>query len=104
MMRAPRLAALPRRGLRRLSSLPHPAPPLAVTIIEVGPRDAVLSNPRHPYTRKLIDAVPVPDPATRGRRRGLIAEELKSPVRPLGWERPARRMLEVGPDHFVMEH
>ncbi|WP_295809622.1 ABC transporter ATP-binding protein [uncultured Nitratireductor sp.] len=73
-------------------------------IVEIGPRDAVLSNPRHPYTRKLIDAVPVPDPATRGRRRGLIADELKSPVRPLGWERPERRMIEVAPDHFVIEH
>jgi peptide/nickel transport system ATP-binding protein len=73
-------------------------------IVEIGPRDAVLSNPRHPYTRKLIDAVPVPDPATKGRRRGLIADELKSPVRPLGWQRPARRMVEMGQDHFVMEH
>jgi peptide/nickel transport system ATP-binding protein len=72
-------------------------------IVEIGPRDAVLGNPRHPYTRKLIDAVPVPDPATRGRRRGLIAEELKSPVRPLGWNQPKRRMVPVGPDHFVME-
>ncbi|MCR4269173.1 ABC transporter ATP-binding protein [Nitratireductor sp. ZSWI3] len=73
-------------------------------IVEIGPRDAVLSHPRHPYTRKLIDAVPVPDPATRGRRRGLLADELKSPVRPLGWQRPARTMIEVGPGHFVMEH
>ncbi|MCT7378001.1 ABC transporter ATP-binding protein [Chelativorans salis] len=73
-------------------------------IVEIGPRDAVLSNPRHPYTRKLIEAVPVPDPATRGRRRGLIADELQSPVRPVGWTRPERRMVAVGPDHFVMEH
>jgi peptide/nickel transport system ATP-binding protein len=72
-------------------------------IVEIGPRDAVLSNPRHPYTRKLIEAVPVPDPSTKGRRRGLIADELKSPVRSLGWNRPERRMISVGPDHFVME-
>jgi peptide/nickel transport system ATP-binding protein len=72
-------------------------------IVEIGPRDAVLGNPRHSYTRKLIEAVPVPDPATRGRRRGLIAEELKSPVRPLGWSQPKRRMVSVGPGHFVME-
>jgi peptide/nickel transport system ATP-binding protein len=73
-------------------------------IVEIGPRDAVLSNPRHPYTRKLIDAVPVPDPSTKGRQRGLIADELKSPVRSLGWTRPERHMISVGPDHFVMEH
>jgi peptide/nickel transport system ATP-binding protein len=72
-------------------------------IVEIGPRDSVLSNPRHPYTRKLIDAVPVPDPSTKGRRRGLIADELKSPVRSLGWTRPERHMISVGPDHFVMD-
>jgi peptide/nickel transport system ATP-binding protein len=73
-------------------------------IVEIGPRDSVLSNPRHPYTRKLIDAVPVPDPSTKGRRRGLIADQLKSPVRSLGWTRPQRDMISVGPDHFVMDY
>ena len=37
-------------------------------IIELGPVDAVWSAPRHPYTKALIDAAPVPDPH---RKRGL---------------------------------
>ena len=73
-------------------------------IVEIGPRDAVLGNPRHPYTRKLIEAVPVPDPARRGMRGRIEADELKSPIRPLGWQPDPRPMIEAGPDHFVREH
>ena len=31
-------------------------------IVEIGPRQSVINNPAHPYTRKLMAAVPVPDP------------------------------------------
>jgi len=32
-------------------------------IVEVGPTEEILANPRHPYTRALLSAVPVPDPS-----------------------------------------
>jgi len=70
-------------------------------IVEIGPREAVFSNPRHSYTRKLMAAVPVPDPARRGIRRNLSVDELKSPVRPLGYVTPTRRYDEVAPGHLV---
>ena len=73
-------------------------------IVEMGPRDAVLGNPRHPYTRKLIDAVPIPDPQERRMRGGLMTEEIKSPVRPLDWVSDQRPLIEVEPDHFVQGH
>ncbi len=38
-------------------------------IVEIGPREAVLGNPSHAYTRKLLGAVPVADPARRKRGR-----------------------------------
>jgi len=37
-------------------------------IVEIGSRDELFDNPRHPYTRALLSAVPVPDPKTRRRR------------------------------------
>ena len=72
-------------------------------IVEIGPRAAVLDTPRHPYTQRLIGAVPVPDPSQRRVRAGLMTEEIKSPTRPLGWTPPPTRLVQVGPEHFVRE-
>ena len=73
-------------------------------IVEIGPREAVLGDPQHPYTRKLVDAAPIPDPRERRMRGGLMTEEIKSPVRPLGWIGEQRPLVEVAPEHFVREH
>ena len=70
-------------------------------IVEIGPRRAVLENPRHSYTRKLIEAAPVPDPTRRRERRGLLSDELHSPVRPLGWTPKPQPMRRIAEDHFV---
>ncbi|MQB44912.1 ABC transporter ATP-binding protein [Rhizobium sp. ICMP 5592] len=70
-------------------------------IVEIGPRASVFENPQHPYTKKLMAAVPVPDPARRGIKRNLAVEELKSPVRPVGYVTPMRRYREVTHGHLV---
>lgn len=48
-------------------------------LVEVGPRENVLGSPTQDYTRRLIAAVPVPDPVEQRRRRaergGLLTEE-----------------------------
>ena len=52
-------------------------------LVEVGPAGVILSNPAHPYTQGLLDAVPVPDVAEARTRRGnQIKGELPSPVDP----------------------
>ncbi|MBX8802862.1 ABC transporter ATP-binding protein [Ochrobactrum sp. MR28] len=72
-------------------------------IVEIGPRAAVFENPQHPYTKKLMAAVPVPDPARRGMRRGQIADELHSPVRAPDYVPVERQMREVSEGHFIIQ-
>lgn len=52
-------------------------------IVELGPADAVIKEPLHPYTQALISALPVPDPrAARGRKTLLLQGEPPSPINP----------------------
>ena len=60
-------------------------------IVEMGPRQAVFEQPQHPYTRKLMAAVPVADPAHRRRERALLVDEIPSPIHALGDELKWRR-------------
>ncbi|MER8808431.1 ABC transporter ATP-binding protein [Mesorhizobium australicum] len=70
-------------------------------IVEMGTRDQVFSNPRHPYTRRLIEAVPVPDPARRRSRFARLDQEIPSATRRIG-EAPLKLALsDVGNGHLV---
>ncbi len=73
-------------------------------IVEIGPRNAVFENPRHPYTKKLMSAVPVADPSRRHAQRILAADEIPSPIRLVGDEPLVAPLVAVGLDHFVAEH
>ncbi|WP_279483970.1 ABC transporter ATP-binding protein, partial [Aureimonas sp. SK2] len=70
-------------------------------IVEIGPREAIIGEPQHPYTRNLLAAVPVADPRRRRPRAAGSTDEMKSPIRPLGFMPPAPRYREVGRDHLV---
>jgi glutathione transport system ATP-binding protein len=73
-------------------------------IVEIGPRRAIFEDPRHPYTRKLMSAVPVADPRRRRRERALSSEEIPSPIRAVGDEPEVAPLAQVAPGHFVATH
>ena len=62
-------------------------------IVEIGPRQAVLNDPCHPYTRALLEAVPVADP---NRRRGALSD-IDVDALPMG------PLAEVAPNHMVAQ-
>ncbi|HEX5935920.1 MAG TPA: ABC transporter ATP-binding protein [Pseudorhizobium sp.] len=70
-------------------------------IVEIGPRASIFDNPQHPYTKKLMAAVPVPDPSRRGIKRNMAIDEIRSPIRPVDFIPPARQYREVSPGHLV---
>nr|WP_190081846.1 oligopeptide/dipeptide ABC transporter ATP-binding protein [Streptomyces longisporoflavus] len=52
-------------------------------IVEQAPTAELFADPKHPYTRALLSAAPVPDPAIqRTRRRIVLSGELPSPLAP----------------------
>ena len=51
-------------------------------ICEIGDTEEIYTRPRHPYTRFLLDAVPVPDPSARGKEIRLLKGEPPSPADP----------------------
>jgi peptide/nickel transport system ATP-binding protein len=54
-------------------------------IMELADRDALYASPLHPYTKALLDAAPIPDPAVeRSRAPRTLSGELPSPLNPPG--------------------
>jgi peptide/nickel transport system ATP-binding protein len=52
-------------------------------LVEIGPAEQVYSSPAHPYTRGLIDTIPVPDPERElGKERDGVRGELPSAINP----------------------
>jgi peptide/nickel transport system ATP-binding protein len=84
-------------------------------IVEMAPAEELYHHPRHAYTKALLDAIPVPDPAKR-RKRELLQGDVPSPINPPAgcafghrmrhpkWEQSVGMDLmleEVSPGHWV---
>ena len=70
--------------------------------VEIGTREAIFGDPQHPYTKRLLAAVPIADPSRRRVKRPLSSDEIRSPIRPVDFEPPPRQYREVSPGHAVM--
>ncbi|WP_290814822.1 ABC transporter ATP-binding protein [Halovivax sp.] len=85
-----------------LSLLRHMCDRLAIMymgkIVELGATEEVIENPKHPYTRSLINAVPVPDPSA-GRERVELEGEVSDAIHvPSGCRFRMRCSAVIPPD------
>jgi len=68
-------------------------------IVEIGARDAIFRRARHPYTRALLSAVPLPDPARRGEKERIVLRgEMPSLLDPPRGCRFAPRCFQAQPE------
>ncbi len=51
-------------------------------IVELGEAEEVFEKPLHPYTRMLLDSIPVPDPKTARAKKRIVRGEPASPINP----------------------
>jgi len=72
-------------------------------IVETGPTSSVLGDPRHPYTQRLLSAVPMPDPGTKRLTRRHLEGEVPSPFRAPDFEPTYVRFQDLGGGHLVAE-
>jgi glutathione transport system ATP-binding protein len=69
-------------------------------IVELGSRAQVFETPGHPYTQRLLSAVPVADPTRRPERTDL-AGEIPSTTRRVGDVPALHERIEIAPGHLV---
>jgi peptide/nickel transport system ATP-binding protein len=72
-------------------------------IVEIGPRAAVFEDPRHPYTKSLLGAVPVADPSRRRPYDDSSFQPVPSPIFPVGYTPEPSTYEEVTPNHLVLK-
>ena len=103
-----------------LSMVRHIANRIAVMylgkVVELASRQEIYKSPRHPYTKALLSAIPIPNPAKeKARQHIIISGDVPSPANPpkgcnfatrcwktsekCSWEEPAWE--EISPGHFI---
>jgi peptide/nickel transport system ATP-binding protein len=70
-------------------------------VIEIGSREAIFNDPRHPYTQKLLSAVPMPDPERRQVRQATDTSEPRTALRPVNFVPEFKPLIQVSDGHFV---
>ncbi|WP_112313319.1 ABC transporter ATP-binding protein [Pseudogemmobacter bohemicus] len=70
-------------------------------IVEMGSHEQLFGNPQHPYTQRLLAAVPVPDPTRPRLAAARMAGDIPSPVWPIGQGPEPVRLTDIGGGHLV---
>jgi len=72
-------------------------------IAEIGDKEAIFNNPQHPYTKALLDSVPIPNPHRRG-ERGVLQGDVPSPINPPSGCRFRTRCPKlIAPEHLDID-
>lgn len=65
--------------------------------VERAPSEVLFSNPVHPYTKALLNAIPIPNIKYKGKKRAIIKGEVTNPINPKPGCRFAPRCTEAKP-------
>ena len=69
-------------------------------IVEIAESEELLQNPIHPYTKRLISSIPIPDPNYKRERYEVNYDELDKIIS----NNPDKKMIDIGNDHLVASH
>ena len=69
-------------------------------IVEIAETEELLKNPIHPYTKRLISSIPVPDPKYKRAQYELSFDELDEIIK----NNPKKSMVDIGGEHFIATH
>tara|TARA_B100000886_G_scaffold228574_1_gene159405 strand:+ start:5301 stop:6257 length:957 start_codon:yes stop_codon:yes gene_type:complete len=69
-------------------------------IVEIGETEELLQNPIHPYTKRLISSIPIPDPTYKREKYEIDFQELDDIIS----KNPNEKMVDIGAGHLVATH
>lgn len=70
-------------------------------IVEIAETEELLKNPVHPYTKRLISSIPVPDPTYERKVYDINFDEIDSLIEKHGSNKP---MIDIGNEHYIATH
>ena len=69
-------------------------------IVEIAETEELLNNPIHPYTKRLISSIPIPDPSYKREQYEMNFDEFDNIIQ----NNPNEKMVNIGSEHFVATH